>query len=395
MPSFSNTTNPTPFSLFDSEAAFISDADNMLRFVRIKLGDNIMRVELTNSQIWASFEEAAIEHSSLLAEYQMKSDLVNMLGMPTGSADVNNMYFNQTLNFLLKQAEPYANHAGVGGTQEQYLGYFELVAGQQEYDIYTDLYSVASSSLMYNLMPTGMKGRIQVNEVFHFSPQASHHYLLNASNITNYLATEFNYESYVNSTVFYVLPIFEDVLRRGMLDAAYRVRRSNYSYELIGRKLRIFPVPSQYRLQTSNKMFVRVSFPSLNSPISSSYTNNDLYGVNGPGTAPIGVIPYTSLNQWSKQWIRNYTLALCKITLGLIRRKFKSIPIPNEDVTLDGQELVDEGKEERDALRENIRTFMDEITYDKLQEKQAERAENLNKQLKYIPMPLGKAILIG
>ena len=43
----------------------------------------------------------------------------------------------------------------------------------------------------------------------------------------NYLNNEFSFESFTPETVFYVLPVFEDVLRGGQLDLSQRVRRSN------------------------------------------------------------------------------------------------------------------------------------------------------------------------
>ena len=51
MPSFENTTNPTPFGIFDSDTSFISDADKVVTFVKRRLGDDILSVELTNKMI--------------------------------------------------------------------------------------------------------------------------------------------------------------------------------------------------------------------------------------------------------------------------------------------------------------------------------------------------------
>ena len=39
--------------------------------------------------------------------------------------------------------------------------------------------------------------------------------------------------------------------------------------------------------------------------------------------------------------------------------------------------------------------MLDTMTYDKLIEIQSTRAEQMNKQLRYVPMPLGKAIFMG
>ena len=48
--------SPTPFGIFDSEKDFIIDANSMVTFVKRKLGDDILSVELTNKQVWMSFE---------------------------------------------------------------------------------------------------------------------------------------------------------------------------------------------------------------------------------------------------------------------------------------------------------------------------------------------------
>lgn len=55
-------------------------------------------------------------------------------------------------------------------------------------------------------------------------------------------------------------------------------------------------------------------------------------------------------------WIRRYTLALSKITLGLIRRKYGNFQsIGNTGIALDGESLVSEGVQERDELEKELR----------------------------------------
>ena len=52
MPSFENTTNPTPFGFYDNESSFQKEADATVTFVKRKLGDDILSVELTKKQIF-------------------------------------------------------------------------------------------------------------------------------------------------------------------------------------------------------------------------------------------------------------------------------------------------------------------------------------------------------
>ena len=51
MTSFLNTLNPTPFGFFDSDSVFQTEADRIVTFVKRKLGDDILSVELTKKQI--------------------------------------------------------------------------------------------------------------------------------------------------------------------------------------------------------------------------------------------------------------------------------------------------------------------------------------------------------
>ena len=135
MATFQATTSPTPFGLFDSEKDFIIDANSMVTFVKRKLGDDILSVELTNKQVWMSFEEATLEYGRIVNEYQTKSQLGNLLGLDLGTSSddqtVNNgqidggprgqegKFPRETLEFLSRKAEPYASSAGIGGAPRQ------------------------------------------------------------------------------------------------------------------------------------------------------------------------------------------------------------------------------------------------------------------------------------
>lgn len=396
---FVQTINPTSFGFFDSDSQFQTEADAMVTFVKRKLGDDVLSVELTKKEIWTCFEEAVCEYSRIIHEHRIESELINVLGLPTGSTDMTNMYPRQTLEFLLRMADPYATEAFMGGSYDATLGVITLTAGVQDYNLYSDLKDVNTNLSVYGQMATGSKGRLRVVQVYHFEPFAAQNFLLNASNITNFLASNFNYESYVNSTVFYVLPIFEDVLRRSVLEAAFRVRRSNYSYEVQGSNLRIYPIPTS-DLQTGN-LYVKV-MAGQNNPLDPTAigaggpTGDDsIYGVSSAANAPFSNIPFRTITQPGRQWIRQFTLALCKELLGLIRSKIKTIPIPNADLQLNGEDLISQAREDKAKLGDQLREWLAKLTNAALMKQQAELAQNMQASLKYVPMPKGKSIVIG
>ena len=382
MATFANTSSPTPFGIYDNESNFKSEADSMITFVKRKLGDDILSVELTKKQIWGNFEEATLEYSAILNQYQAKSQLVNFLGFATGSimSGSEEKYIRENLEFLSRFAEPYAMEAGIGGSYDSLTGSIQLEAGRQDYNMYTEL-SGANGGLFNNT-----KGKLKIDEVFHYNSAAAYRFFDTTSAI-NYLNNEFSFESFTPETVFYMLPVYEDLLRGGQLDLSNRVRRSNFSYKIMGTNFRIFPVPT-----TDSKLFLRVrQYPD---PTQASYRDDTIHGVSNMNNLPFGNVQYNRINSIGQQWIRSYTLAISMEQLGYIRGKFGSIPVPNSEVTLNSSDLISNGRTDRDTLKEKLRELLDSMTYDKLMEIQSARAEQIQKQLKYVPVPNGKAITV-
>jgi hypothetical protein len=391
MSTFSTTLNPTPFGIFDADLNFQNEADKMVIFAKRKLGDDVLSVELTKKMIWGNLEEATLEYGAVLNQYQAKSQMLTYLGFTTGSGDeASNKMPRESLEYLARFAEPYATEAGIGGSYNHYSGSISLNAGQQDYDLYKDLKDGAGISLYSGSDNSSPKSKLRIMEVFHFSPQAAYRFFDTTSAI-NYLNNAFSFESFTPETIFYVLPVFEDILRAGMLDMSNRVRRSNYSYKVIGTNLRIYPTPSLN--QVPNKLWVRVRYYA--NPLNPAYEDETINGVSNISNIPFGNVDYSKVNSIGRQWIRQYAAALCMEQLGLIRNKFGTIPIPGGTVTLNGADLIGKGREDKTQLVTKLREMLDTMTYDKLIETAALRAENITKQLLKIPIPNGKAIFMG
>lgn len=383
------TLNPTPFGFFDSDEDFQTEADAMVMFVRRKLGDDILSVELTKKQIWACFEESMLEYSSIINQYQAKSQLGNLLGAPTGSlSGLENKFPRENVEFMLRRAEPYSMEAGLGGSYNMLSGSITLEKGRQDYDLYKELKD-SSGVALFERSENNPKQKIKIMEVFHFSPQAAYRFF-DTTSAVNYLNNEFSFESFTPETVFYVLPVFEDVLRGGMLDMSSRVRRSNYSFKITGTQLRIFPIPTSDNPQ---KLFVRAHYSP--DPLNPSYKDDSIIGVSNLSNVPFGRIKFDGINSIGRQWVRQYTLAISKELLGLIRSKFGSVPIPGGDLSLNGTDLVSQGREDKENLKTKLTELLEEMTYSKMLEDEAAASENLRTILKGIPVPNGKAIVVG
>lgn len=378
------TTGSTAFGLFDTDVAFVSDADKLVRYVAVKLGsglpgsnedDTHVQVEITENDVYTCFEDACVEYGAIINAYQAKSSLAAFLGSTTGTlTGGQNRYPQSSLEWARRQAQPYGEEAFVGGDRQLYSGSIQLRQGQQNYD------------LQEIISPTGSDGlpaKMIIRQILHFSPFSSFRFFGTTSAI-NYLNGQFNFQSFTPESVFYLLPVWEDILRGMQFETSNRVRRSHYSYEMHGSNnlLRIFPVPAQ-----DNTLFFTYNLMDMSKfPLDPAEAMS--FGVSNVSNIPFGNIAYSGINSIGRQWIWKMTLALAKEVLGLIRRKMASIPIPGGDLNLDGSDMVADGRSEMEALRNELRGLLEEMSYDKLAEKEAAQQENLNRVLSGIPLKI-------
>jgi hypothetical protein len=189
------------------------------------------------------------------------------------------------------------------------------------------------------------------------------------------------YGQYSDDSTFEVIPVWQNKAHAMAFEDAIYTRASHYSYEIKDNNLRIFPTPQSV---SPTKMWV--DFSVRTDPWEEEAGKEDgATGVNNMNTLPFENIPYDKINSIGKQWIRRFALAVSKEMLGMIRSKFSTIPIPGEAVTLNGPSLVSEAKEEQIALRDELKTVLDELTYEKLAEKDGNVTDSTQKVLMNIP----------
>jgi hypothetical protein len=78
---------------------------------------------------------------------------------------------------------------------------------------------------------------------------------------------------------------------------------------------------------------------------------------------------------------------MCKETLGRVRGKFGgALGINDADVTMDYDSLLSEAKDDKTALWERLKERLERLRPDKMLERKASEAENLNKTLQFRPL---------
>jgi hypothetical protein len=223
------------------------------------------------------------------------------------------------------------------------------------------------------------KSAITIQKVYYKTPRASWRFF--GGQPINTVGNLSTYGMYADDSTFQLVPAWQNVLQAYAYEEDMNVRASHYSFKINDNKLRIFPVPNGVN---PDKFWVdfRVSEDAFDEASDRKYGAD---GVNNMNTLPFPNVPYVNINSIGKQWIRRFALSLCKETLGQVRSKLGSIPIPGNDVTLNGPALISEAKDEQNALRDELKTVLDELVYGKLAEGDAALQEAVNQTIGKIP----------
>ena len=503
---YSETTSP----LYSKQ--FLSGAVDQVSYVYKKLGGDVLDLEITEGNVYASYEEAVLEYSYLINVHQATNILSDALGNTTGSFDSKGNIESGALSSSLdgghvalkypkfdysmtrRVADSVGAEVGLNGSV-QYSASFDIIAGTQDYDLQKIIGSrqntSASGSLTFAAAPTtgasitlidtdnrtvkfkfdtsintsnpnsspavigisaadnssaavnaatvaalivaaindnnhlqvtaevdgtdtkkvnltqargGTGGntsitiissaiaavnfaggddefpygskidgkRILIKKVFYKTPHAMWRFFGYYGGL-NAVGNLHNYDS-----SFQLIPAWQNKMQAMAFEDAIYTRMSHFSYELRNNMLRLFPIPQSYR---QSKMWVEFSIPA------DVWNNEDIQtdGVNNMNTLPIGNLPFNNINSIGKQWIRRFALSLSKETLGQVRSKFGSVPIPGQSVTLNGTALVSEAKSEQSALRDELKATLAELTYAKLAEQDATMLDSTEKVLEKVP----------
>jgi len=412
---------PLPLGVYTSDFwedyqinSFKRGAADQVSYVYKKLGGDVLDLEMTEAQVYAAYEESVLEYSYLINIHQGKNVLSNILGASTGSFDedgemlnpgedgrassdvapgtnVNLAYPRFDFAYARRMADGISEEVNVGGGVNVYSASFDIDAGTQDYD----LQSILKNSNEFGDDPDHPDyiravgdNKVIIKKIYYKTPNASWFYY--GAGGANVIGNWQTYGGFANDSYYHVVPVWETKLKMIEYESKLYNRVSHYSFEIKNNKLRLFPIPNRNH---PPKMWMEFSVGADNwsqEPLADGEAKRDigLFGINNLNTLPFSNVPFDKINSIGKQWIRRFALSLCKEMLGHVRSKFGSIPIPGNDVQLNGGDLISAGKEEQEALRTELKEVLDELTYGKLIEGDADALENSNRVMAQIPMPI-------
>jgi hypothetical protein len=467
-------SSPTPFGFYDDDTIFKSDANKVADFCARRLGYPIENVELQDIQFWAAFEEATTTYGNELYAFQVRDNMLTLEGAPTGSS-LNHTLITPTMASLVRLSEQYGEEAGVGGNVDWLSGSIRLEAGVQDYD------------LSQWALDNNISGGIEIKEIFYQDiPAVSEMYTPYGNSFGfdgEAAAFSFMGGGYGFGGGFLMMPLSFDIQTIQAIEMSNQVRLSNYTFQLVNNKLRIFPIPGYNR--TISGQLVTTRDALLTSLVNISDGIDGIYSISpstsgdgggallsvtitggvissiiasrggssyiagntltipagslGAGSSPVvitlqtdditvfhvgnnvnlwfryikdeerimsafdensdGVITnasnapynnpvYTQINSVGRSWIFEMTLAIVKETLGYVRGKYATVPIPGAEVTLNQSDLLSAATAEKVALVTRLREYLNETSRQSLLERRQAESVARVAEINNVPMTI-------
>jgi hypothetical protein len=358
----------TPFGFYDNDYQFQIDADKVTTFCARRLGYPIMEVELQDLNFYTAFEEAVTTYGNELYAYNLRDNMLNVAGASTAS-NMNHATMTPTLANIIRISQQYAVESGTGGNVNYYSGSFITTANVQDYDF--NAWAVENN----------VTGGMEIKRIFWQPPPAVNQvYNLGVFSGLGGVPAVGAYGLF-GSTGFLMYPTSLLLQSAQAVEMQNEISLAGYTFELINNKLRIFPIPPR---DGDHIWFQYLNIEErANSVI--SQTPGVVTNVSNAGYANP---TYTQINSIGRQWIFEYTLALCKEMLGYVRGKYSTVPIPNRDISLNQSDLIAAATAEKTALVERLRVYLDETSRQALLARRQAESDSAMNELGKSPMTI-------
>lgn len=360
----------TTYGFYDTDPQFQQDAPKVAKWCANRLGYPIQNVELIDENFYACFEDAINEYGAQVNQFNIRNNLDILKGQANSQNFQGKNVQGTFLPNLIEISDSYGTLVGVGGDTDIKSGSIELQSGKQAYD----LKEFASAS-------EGGK-KIDITKVYYEPTPAINRffdpYSISGQGTLN-LIDEFGFGSFSPAAQFVLMPLYEDLLRIQAIEFNDQFRKSAHSFNIVNDKLKIFPIP------TSNEnlwfeYMVRDEFAQ-----NATHVSETTGSVSDYSDINYDIIPYQNVNSVGKQWIRKYTLANAKETLGAIREKYSTVPIPDAEISLDGAQLRAEGQQEKDILMQQLRENLEELSRRSQFEQKSAESDQTQDMLRKVP----------
>jgi len=361
------------------------DRSKLYTKVRHVLGAPLRSIELEDEQMDTLLEFSIDDYSEFVQNWLIESNWTNLWGLNVETQSLSRAFLTKSLDFETRYTYAYSKIAGLqtGGDWVLKKDYIQLERGRQIYEI---------------------PANRELNELLWFTPPELNNMLFDPWAFGGIagggISGPAGYAQVGNvSGSYFLMPAFDMLLRMQEINIQRRIIAGDLTYRVTalpdGKKaVHLMNTPGgKFDFGNSTLMRGRVWYWYYDTTDGDKdkcrRDNPDI--IKDPSEVPFEKLSWDDLNNPAQQWVRKYFIASCKETLSKVRGKFSgNLKTPDGDLTMEYATLGTEGKDEKLKLVEQLtgtEGTLSRLRPDKVLEREAQLAENLNKTLKFRPMP--------
>ena len=354
--------------------------------VRHLLGAPLRSVELEDEQMDTLLEFSIDEYSQYVQDWLIESQWTALYNLNLDTQSLTKAFTTRSLDYETRYTYAYSKIVGLqaGGDAVLKKDYIQLVPNQQIYEI-----------------PAGR----ELNELLWFSPPELNNMTFDPWSFGSLgaggglgggggLAQMGNMGG-----SYFMMPAFDMLLRMQEINIQRRIIAGELTYRVTalpeGKKaVHLMNTPGgKFDFGNGTLMRGRVwywYYDDGGDRDKCLAENPDI--IRLPSDVPFDKMGWNDLNNPAQVWVRRWFIAYCKETLSRVRGKFSGNLKTGEggDLTMDYASLATEAKDEKTKLIDELIGAEGRLTRlkpEKVMEREALLAENLNKQLKFRAMP--------
>jgi hypothetical protein len=357
-------------------------------YTRIKhqLGAPLRSVELEDEMMDSLMELSLGDYEEYILQWLIDSQWVNLVNLNMNEKSVARALVTRTMDFEQQFSYSYSKIVGLQTVGPWVLkkDYFILERNKQTYEI-----------------PAGR----EVNELLWFSNQPWTAFGLGGLGGFGFGgiglgANEAGYAQMGYQGSYFMMSGFDYLIRMQEANILSRILGGSLTYRITGlpngkKLIHLYNTPGgRFNWNTYSDYEGRAVwywYYDVEPDSRADCLKNNPDIIKLPTDVPIEELSWEDLNVPGQQWVRRWFTAYCKETLARVRGKYSgNLKTPDSEITMDYTSLLTEAKDEKTKLLEELigeNGWLARLRPEKVMEREALIAENLNKQMKFRAMP--------
>jgi hypothetical protein len=357
-------------------------------YTRVKhlLGAPIRSVEIEDEMMDSLMELSIQDYEEYIQQWLIDSQWVNLVNLNMTEKSVARALVTRTMDFEQQFSYSYSKIVGLQTMGPWVLkqDYFVLSANTQNYTI-----------------PAGR----EVNELLWFSNQPWNAFGLGGIGGFGFGgiglgANEAGYAQMGYQGSYFMMSGFDYLVRMQEANILNRILGGSLTYRITGlpdgkKNIFLYNTPggrfnwNNYSMYAGKAVWYWYYDVGDDDRADCLKANPDI--IKLPTDVPLETLTWEDLNTPGQAWVRRWFTAYVKETLARVRGKYSgNLKTPDSEITMDYTSLATEAKDEKTKLLEELigaEGWLTRLRPEKVMEREALIAENLNKQMKFRAFP--------